>query len=113
MLDSTKTLHITNFFSSHETLESEPGVTLIFKSGDNLLDTLNAGNVSISQSCGGGGSCTTCRVLVRKGLEKCSPRTEIEAERALERDFTAEERLACQTSLFDSVEIEILPMDFK
>lgn len=97
MSDSTKTLHVKGFFSP-----------LKFKTGDNLLDTLNAGKFSISQSCGGNGSCTTCRVLVLKGEENCSPRTEIEAERAAERFFANNERLACQITLLGSVEIEIL-----
>lgn len=94
---TTKTLQIKNFFSSIE-----------FITGDNLLDTLNANKVSISQSCGGNGSCTTCRVFILKGLENCTPRTEIEQERASERGFALNERLACQTILNGNVEIEIL-----
>ncbi|MEQ1723126.1 MAG: 2Fe-2S iron-sulfur cluster-binding protein [Pseudobdellovibrio sp.] len=78
-----------------------------FSRGDNLLDTLNANKVSISQSCDGNGSCTTCLVYILKGLESCSPRTEIEMERALERNFAANERLACQTCMNEDVEIEI------
>lgn len=97
MSDTTKTLHIKNFFSP-----------IKFNAGDNLLDVLNANNASISQSCDGNGSCTTCRVFILQGLENCSARTEIEAERATERNFSANERLACQTYLMDSVEIEIL-----
>jgi ferredoxin len=94
---STKTLHIRGLFSPLE-----------FSRGDNLLDTLNANKVSISQSCDGNGSCTTCRVFILNGLESCSPRTEIEMERALERNFAVNERLACQTYINDKIEIEIL-----
>ena len=78
-----------------------------FNEGDNLLDILNANKVGISQSCGGFGTCTTCRVMVHEGLENCSPRTEVETERAEERNFTLQERLACQTQIFESVNIEI------
>lgn len=102
MQDSTKTLQIKGFFSP-----------LQFNVGDNLLDTLNAGKASISQSCEGHGSCTTCRVFILKGLENCSPRTEIEAERASERNFADNERLACQTYLNGSVEIEIANSDLE
>ena len=94
---STKTLQISGLFSPLE-----------FSRGDNLLDTLNANNVSISQSCDGNGSCTTCRVFILNGLENCSPRTEIEMERAIERNFAENERLACQTCMIEDVEIEIL-----
>lgn len=99
---STKTLHINGFFSPLE-----------FSRGENLLDTLNANKVSISQSCGGNGSCTTCRVFVLKGLQNCSPRTEIESERALERGFSNNERLACQTCMNDDVEIEIVELQIE
>ena len=100
MSDSTKTLRIKGFFSPFE-----------FTAGDNLLDTLNANKASISQSCAGNGSCTTCRVFILKGLENCSKRTEIEAERAAERDFADNERLACQTYVDGDVEIEITSSD--
>lgn len=93
---STKTLHIRNISAQFE-----------FKAGDNLLDTLNANKVSIAQSCGGFGSCTTCRVYIVKGIENCSSRSEIELERASERNFTSHERLCCQTELGGDVEIEI------
>lgn len=94
---STKTLQISGLFSPLE-----------FNRGENLLDTLNANKVSISQSCDGNGSCTTCRVFILKGLENCTPRTEIETERAVERGFENNERLACQTCMNGDVEIEIL-----
>jgi ferredoxin len=94
---STKTLQIKGFFSP-----------LKLNEGDNLLYTLNANKVSISQSCEANGSCTTCRVLIIKGLENCTPRTEIEQERADERQFLPNERLACQTFVQGDVEIEIL-----
>ena len=93
---STKTLHIVG--------ETNP---IAFRTNENLLDVLNANKVSINQACGANGSCTTCRVIVVRGLENLSPRTEIESERAAERQFSDNERLACQTCLLDTVEIEI------
>jgi ferredoxin len=47
-------------------------------------------------------------VLILKGLANCGPRTEIESERAEERDFYENERLACQTQVLGDIEIEIL-----
>lgn len=93
---STKTLQIKNISAQFE-----------FKAGENLLDLLNANKVSIGQSCGGFGSCTTCRVVVTSGLQACASRTEIEKERADERGFAENERLACQVELIGSVVIEI------
>lgn len=97
---SRKTLQIKDFFSDID-----------FSEGENLLDILNARKVGISQTCGGFGTCTTCRVLILKGAENCSPRTEIEQERASERKFLNNERLACQLQLNGNVEIEILNPD--
>ena len=93
---STKTLHIVG--------ETK---TFFFEPNTNLLTLLNANRVSINQACGANGSCTTCRVIVRNGLDKLSVRSEIETERADERQFSENERLACQTQLYDSVTIEI------
>lgn len=79
----------------------------MFKGRVNVLDFLNAHKVIIEQSCGGNGTCTTCRFFVLKGEENLSPRTELELERAEERNFSPNERLSCQTEVFGSVEIEI------
>ena len=94
---TTKTLQIRNLFAA-----------IKFKAGANLLNTLNANKVSISQSCDGNGTCTTCRVFILKGVDSCSPRTELELERAIERNFVNNERLACQTFISEDLEIEIL-----
>lgn len=96
MLDSTKTLIIL-----------QNNVELQFEKPVRLLDLLNANEISINQSCGGFGTCTTCRIFVRKGLSSLSERSDIELERAEERGFEENERLCCQTVIFDNAEIEI------
>ncbi len=100
MTVSTKTLLI-----------AENDAPIEFSVGDNLLDTLNANKVGISQSCGGNGSCTTCAVLVLEGSDSVGPLTDIEIERALERGFSKNERLACQTELCGNLKIRILNPD--
>ena len=69
------------------------------KQTENLLELLNAHNIGISQSCGGFATCTTCRIIVTKGADCLPLRNEIEAERALERNFSQNERLACQVDI--------------
>ncbi len=93
---STKTLHIVGETKA-----------IAFKVNDNLLQVLNAAKVSINQACGANGSCTSCRVIVIGDKNCLTPRTEIESERAAERQFEDNERLACQAFLLDSVLIEI------
>lgn len=61
-----------------------------------ILDALLAAEVEIDHSCGGMGSCGTCRVFVEAGLELLGPRGEIEEEIARDRQFEANERLCCQ-----------------
>jgi ferredoxin len=94
---------------SRKTLHILPNnISIEFNVGDNLLDTLNASKVSISQSCGANGTCTTCRVFVLEGLQNCSPREALEQERADERNFQENERLSCQTQLYGNVHVQIL-----
>ena len=97
MLVSTKTLTILGYLKS-----------ISFKANENLLDILNANNISINQSCGGNGSCTTCRIITHSDGKLFSQKNELETELAAERGFLSNERLACQTQLLDSVTIEIL-----
>lgn len=96
MLVSTKTLTILGQLK-----------IILFKENENLLDVLNANKISINQSCGANGSCTTCRIITHSEKKCFSERTEIEIERAIERGYFNNERLACQTCLLDSATIEI------
>jgi 2Fe-2S ferredoxin len=97
---STKTLTIVK-------QNSDEQIFIQFTDQTNVLDLLNATKISIEQSCGGSGTCTTCRIFVMKNLEALSPRTDIEQERALERRFSDNERLACQCQIKGSAEIRI------
>lgn len=85
----------------------ENDAAIAFSAGDNLLDTLNANKISIAQSCGGNGTCTTCLVEVLNGLENCSEKNELELEHTLERNFKINERLACQLCLVGPALIQI------
>ncbi len=103
MFVSTKTVRIEQENSDQEhSIELDEPI--------NLLELLNANDVSISQSCGGSGTCTTCRVFVKEGMENLSERSELEQERAQERNFTENERLCCQTEVAGSV-ILVIPED--
>ncbi len=64
---------------------------------DSLLDVALNNKLEIGHSCGGMGSCGTCRVIVLEGLELLNPRNEVEQEIADTRGFQPNERLACQT----------------
>lgn len=101
MSDSTKTVELT-IETSFEVKK------LMVRAETNLLEALIACGISIPNECGGHGTCTTCRIICSEGTEGLSPRTEIEMERAEERNFSASERLACQTEVLQALKI-ILP----
>ncbi|MGE3974074.1 MAG: 2Fe-2S iron-sulfur cluster-binding protein [Bdellovibrionales bacterium] len=78
-----------------------------FRDGESVLELAIAHKVRLAHSCGGMGSCGTCRVFVRSDLNKLSPRTDIEVEMSKDRQFVENERLACQTKAFDGLIVEV------
>lgn len=74
---------------------------------ENILDLALKNGIEIDHSCEGMGSCTTCRVFVEGPIDLLNPRNEIEAERAEERGFQNNERLACQTKPIKDLIIKI------
>ena len=72
-----------------------------------VLAVALSGEMPLEHSCGGMGSCGTCRVLVRSPLDQLSARTEVEQEMADARNFLSHERLACQLQPQADVIVEI------
>lgn len=61
--------------------------------------------------CGGAARCSTCRVEIAEGLERCSPRTGAEARLAKAKRFGDNIRLACQTRARGEVKLRRLLRD--
>ena len=72
-----------------------------------LLDVLLRHKVDIDHSCGGMGTCGTCRVFVQKNVDKLPERNEVEQDMAEMRGMLANERLSCQTACTIDLKIEI------
>ncbi len=68
-----------------------------------ILDALLDAEIEIDHSCGGMGSCGTCRIFVEKGLEKFAEPDEPEKEIRQDRGFAANERLSCQNLVKDGL----------
>lgn len=68
-----------------------------------VLEAALAEGLDIDHTCGGNGTCGTCRIWVESGLEEIGERNEIEQEIANDRGFAPEERLACQTQAFSGL----------
>jgi ferredoxin len=80
-----------------------------FEGLPSILEIAIAQEVPLNHSCGGMGSCTTCRVFVVAGAEKLGERNEVEAEHARMRGFVHNERLSCQTQAEDGMICQIPP----
>lgn len=64
-----------------------------------LLDLAVENSVDLPHSCGGMGTCGTCRVRLKVEIGPCPERNEIECEMANERGFASDERLSCQLEI--------------
>ncbi|MCL1600835.1 MAG: adenylate/guanylate cyclase domain-containing protein [Actinomycetia bacterium] len=90
---------------------SPDNVEVAFSPKANILDTLLDAGVPIDHLCGGRARCSTCRVFLLEGLSNVSERTEAEDAMATKLDFPPRVRLACQTTLADSVRLRRLVLD--
>ena len=62
-----------------------------------LLDILLNHKVPVDHACGGVAACSTCHVIVRKGLSSCNPAEEAEEDMLdTAPGLTPQSRLACQ-----------------
>lgn len=91
-----KTIHILN-----------NGLDIPFSKESSTLELLLKNDIKIDHSCGGMGSCGTCRVFVRSNLNDLPKRNEIEQERADDLCFEDDERLTCQLHPFAGLIIEL------
>lgn len=75
----------------------QPGeIRCPIRSEESVLAVALRNGVEIPHSCGGMGSCTTCRVFVEKSGEELPERNELELDIASMREFADNERLSCQ-----------------
>jgi adenylate cyclase len=76
--------------------------------GATVLETLRANGIAHASVCGGRARCTTCRIMVTKGLDELPPPSTLEAK-ALSRIGAAEgTRLACQ--IRPTTDIAVMPL---
>lgn len=70
--------------------------TCVYTKEESVLEVALRNGIEIPHSCGGMGSCTTCRVIVVQSAEPLPERNELEQDIADMRGFRPEERLSCQ-----------------
>ena len=91
-------------------VEFEPGALEYRHHGlpESLLDVaLNAG-IPLEHTCGGSCACTTCHVVIKKGMANLSEMEDDEADRLdTAWDLTTESRLGCQAVVTGDVVAEV------
>jgi 2Fe-2S ferredoxin len=76
---------------------------------ESVLEVALRNGIPLNHSCGGMGSCTTCRVIVQSSSEALPVRNELEQDLAEMRGFADNERLACQLPALGDLVVCIPP----
>jgi adenylate cyclase len=84
------------------------GRKVIMHAGATVLETLRENGIPQAAVCGGRSRCTTCRVLVIKGLDELPAPTALEAKALARIGATPGMRLACQ--IRPTADISIMPL---
>jgi adenylate cyclase len=79
--------------------------------GETILHASLRAGIPHAHACGGQARCSTCRVQIVDGLDRCAPRTDKESALAGRLHFAPEVRLACQTRVFGDVKVRRLAFD--
>lgn len=85
------------------------GLTVEAHSGETIITAALRNKINIEHACEMSCACTTCHVVVKKGLQTLSPNSEDEDD-LLDRAWglTAQSRLSCQAQVGnEDLEIEI------
>lgn len=87
------------FLPEGKTVEIQPEKMPTSRTGlpGSVLDIALASDVDIDHACGGVCACSTCHIIVQKGLDSCNPSTEDEDDQLDKAPgLTPQSRLACQ-----------------
>jgi adenylate cyclase len=89
-------------------LAHSSGRTVPMLPGATVLETLRENGIPHASVCGGRARCTTCRILVTKGLDKLPEPSKMEVRMLARIGATAGVRLACQ--LCPTADISVMPL---
>ena len=70
--------------------------------GESILNASLAAGIPHYHACGGNGKCSTCRVLIKEGMQNLTPHTEKEKRLRERMRIPQNVRLACQTFVIGS-----------
>ncbi len=70
--------------------------------GDNILEVALANGIDLQHNCGGVCACSTCHVIVKKGLKSLTEMEDDEGDQLDEAEgLTLDSRLGCQSKITD------------
>lgn len=78
-----------------------------FPTEKSVLELALENGVEINHSCGGNGTCTTCRVFIECESGELPVRGDLELDAVEGRGFNENERLACQTTAMPGINVLI------
>src|SRR5271169_894109 len=84
------------------------GCSMRILPGATVLETLRANGIAHASVCGGRARCTTCRILVTKGLDQLPDAAGLEAKALARIGATPGMRLACQ--IRPTADIAVMPL---
>jgi adenylate cyclase len=84
------------------------GRTVPVRPGATVLETLRENAIPHASVCGGRARCTTCRILVTKGLDRLPAPSGLEAKALARIGATSSTRLACQ--IRPTSDISVMPL---
>jgi 2Fe-2S ferredoxin len=102
--------YVVRYVSAERTIEVDPEKIPYGTTGQpgSLLDIALAHDIEIDHACGGVAACSTCHVIVKKGLESCNEASDEELDMLdMAPAITLQSRLACQCVPNGSQEIEV------
>lgn len=82
----------------------------VVSSNDNsqtVLNIIHENQIDWMHACGAKGRCTTCKIIVKKGMENLSPMSEAELRFAGMGKLGQNERLACQSRLLGDIAVRV------
>lgn len=85
-------------------INNDPQKNITTQAGNKLLGALANAGVFVSSACGGGGTCGQCRVKIKSGGGDILP---TELDHISKREAKEGERLACQVSVKNNIDIEL------
>lgn len=96
-----------NFFHKPQIRFMPEDIVVSIGKAKSVLELALAKKIQISHSCGGMGTCGTCRVFAEMSSGSLPERNSVEQEMAEQRNYARDERLACQLVPQDGLVIEI------